>query len=76
MNGTKKWYESSGIWGGTAAMITGILNFNGVDTAGVDGQTFLELALALASQNWLSALTIIAGAIAVRGRKVATKAIE
>ena len=73
MEGTKKWYQSLGIWGSALVMILGVILpiFGKADMA-----TFVQEESA-GIVEWLTALgTLIGGALAFYGRYRAKTEIE
>lgn len=66
MTETKKWYESSGIWGAVATVVVGALSALGYATEGLAENVEAVIT---------SAAAAVTGAIALRGRLKATKKI-
>jgi len=67
MNGTKQWWQSTGVWGAVGTIVAGLLAAFGYASAGVEA-TISEIGLSLAGA--------VAGIIALRGRIVAKDTIK
>lgn len=67
MNGSKEWWQSSGVWGALGTVIAGLAAAFGYATTGID-VAVTEIGLSLAGA--------VAGVIALRGRIVADKKIN
>ena len=67
MDGTKKWWESRGIWGGVAAAIVGL--------GGILGWTFAEGDAATMTDLIMGIVAGVGGLLAIWGRRDADKKI-
>lgn len=67
MDGSKKWWESTGVWGALGTVVAGLLAAFGYAASGID-VAITEIGLSLAGA--------VSGVIALRGRLVANKTIE
>lgn len=65
--GKKKWWESTGVWGGVVAVLAGVAGFIGLDAVGVAADL---------DQVITGALSVVGGIVAIVGRFRARKQIE
>lgn len=71
MKGTKKWYQSTGVTGGIAAIVA-VLTYSGYDIS----QEEITNNLQLLDQLILTATVIVANIVSIYGRLSATKRIK
>lgn len=67
MDGSKPWWQSTGVWGALGTVVAGVLAAFGYAASGID-VAITEVGLSLAGA--------VAGLIALRGRIVADKKID
>ncbi|TPV94848.1 MAG: hypothetical protein B7733_13000 [Myxococcales bacterium FL481] len=68
MNGTKPWWQSTGMWGGIVATLTPIIGALGY---AISEQEQQQIVVGITT-----VITVISGVVATRGRKVARKEIK